>query len=327
MKILGLGLPLLLALALAAPAAANDSTAEHAAGGLVLTRSADIDMVSEDLFVSADRVRVRYIFRNRSARDIRTTVAFPMPDEDLTEAQFGDVAYPEDFRTLVDGRPVAMAVERRALLGGNDRTALLATFGLAPNSEGEALDRLAKAQGERLLKLGLAAVDEYDAGKGWERHLVPAWTVKETWHWEQTFPAGRDLAIEHSYRPGTGGSVGTGLAIPGFRASPEGRRMIADYCIDPAFLAGVDRLVEKAGGIVPEQRIGYVLTTGGNWRSPIGDFRLVVDKGAPGNLVSFCGEGVRKISPTRFEMRRSNWRPERDLHVLIVQPAPPGATP
>ena len=37
-------------------------------------------------------------------------------------------------------------------------------------------------------------------------------------------------------------------------------------------------------------------------RSPIGRFRLVVDKGAPGNLVSFCGEGVRKISPTRFEM-------------------------
>jgi hypothetical protein len=100
--------------ALAAPAAANDSTAGHDAGGLVLTRSADIDMVSEDLFVSAGQVRVRYVFRNRSARDIRTTVAFPMPDRDLTEAHFSDVAYPEDFRTTVDGRPVTMAVERKA---------------------------------------------------------------------------------------------------------------------------------------------------------------------------------------------------------------------
>ncbi|MEA3054056.1 MAG: hypothetical protein QOG72_2959 [Sphingomonadales bacterium] len=308
------------ALALAAPVAANDSTAGHSAGGLVLTRSADIDMVSEDLFLSADQVRVRYVFRNRSARPVRTVVAFPMPDRDLTEAHFSDVAYPEDFRTLVDGRPVAMAVERRALHGGADQTGLLAAMGLTPQSEFGALDRLPAAQRARLETMGLAVIDEYDGGKGWERHLVPAWTVKETWHWEQVFPAGRDLVVEHSYRPGTGGSVGTALAMAEFRASPEGRRMLADYCVDASFLAGVDRLARRAGGTVPEQRIGYVLTTGANWRAPIGTFRLVVDKGAAENLVSFCGEGVRKVSPTRFEMVRRNWRPDRDLEVLIVMP-------
>jgi hypothetical protein len=305
-------------LALAAPAAANDSTAGHDAGGLVLTRSADIDMVSEDLFVSTDRIRVRYVFRNRSPRDVRTLVAFPMPDRDLTEAHFSDVAYPEDFRTAVDGRPVAMAVERKALLHGADRTAALAELGLNPDSEGKALDARPEAQRARLLKLGLAVVDQYDDGHGWEKHLVPAWTVKETWHWQQVFPAGRDLAVEHVYTPGTGGSVGSGLAVADFRISPEGRRMIADYCVDAAFLAGVDRLARRAGGAVPEQRIGYVLATGANWRSPIGRFRLIVDKGAPENLVSFCGEAVRKISPTRFEMVKTNWRPERDLKVLIV---------
>jgi hypothetical protein len=46
----------------------------------------------------------------------------------------------------------------------------------------------------------------------------------------------------------------------------------------------------------------------------------VVDKGAPANLVSFCDDGVRKISPTRFEVRHRNWRPDRDLEVLIVAP-------
>jgi hypothetical protein len=308
------------ALALAAPVAANDSTAGHSAGGLVLTRSADIDMVSEDLFLSADQVRVRYVFRNRSARPVRTVVAFPMPDRDLTEAHFSDVAYPKDFRTLVGGRPVAMAVERRALHGGADRTGLLAAMGLTPQSEFGALDRLPAAQRARLETMGLAVIDEYDGGKGWERHLVPAWTVKETWHWEQVFPAGRDLVVEHSYRPGTGGSVGTALAMAEFRASPEGRRMLADYCVDASFLAGVDRLARRVGGTVPEQRIGYVLTTGANWRAPIGTFRLVVDKGAAENLVSFCGEGVRKVSPTRFETVRRNWRPDRDLEVLIVMP-------
>ena len=63
-----------------------------------------------------------------------------------------------------------------------------------------------------------------------------------------------------------------------------------------------------------------MLTTGANWRSPIGTFRLVVDKGKPGNLVSFCEIGVKKISPTRYEVRHTNWRPTRDLHVLIIQP-------
>jgi Domain of unknown function (DUF4424) len=314
---------LILLLALAAPAVANDSTAGHDAGGLVLTRSADIDMVSEDLFVSAEQVRVHYVFRNRSPRDIRTTVAFPMPDRDLTEAHFSDVAYPGDFRTSVDGRPVAMAVERKARLDGADRTAALAEFGLAPNSTGEALDALPQAKRERLVKLGLAAIDEYDNGRGWEKHFVPAWTVQETWHWDQVFPAGRDLVVEHRYTPGTGGSVDAALARSDFRESPEGRAMIRDYCVDSAFLAGLDRAARRGGGM-PEQRIGYILTTGANWRSPIGRFRLVVDKGAPQNLVSFCGEGVRKISPTRFETVRRNWRPDRDLRILIVQPRPGG---
>ena len=302
---------ILAALALAAPAAANDSTAEHAAGGLVLTRTADIDMVSEDLFVSASEVRVRYVFRNRSPRDIRTVVAFPMPDRDLAKEREMDVAYPSGFETRVDGRPVRMEVERRAAHGGSDYSHLLASHGLLPTSGGEALDRLPEAVRGNLVKLGLAEAEE--------SRLAPAWTVKERWYWQQVFPAGRDLVVEHRYVPGTGGSVDAALGYPDFRSSPEGRAMIRDYCADRAFLAGLDRLRRRSPA-TPEQRIGYILTTGANWRSPIGDFRLVVDKGAPANLVSFCGEGVRKISPTRFEMRKKNWSPDRDLKVLIVGP-------
>ena len=45
---------------------------------------------------------------------------------------------------------------------------------------------------------------------------------------------------------------------------------------------------------------------------------MVVDKGSSRNLVSFCGEGVRKTGPTTFEVRRRNYTPTRDLSVLIV---------
>ena len=314
---------------LAMPALANDSTAETAAGGLVLTRSAAIDMVSEDLFVSADKVRVAYVFRNRAPHDLKVTVAFPMPDRELLPAYYQDVALPSGFRTLVDGRPVTMRVERKAVAKGRDVTAMLSALKVPLDGDGSAaaLDALPRAEQDRLLAMKVAEPDESDDGHGMKRHLAPAWTLRETWYWEQTFPAGRDLHVEHSYAPGTGASVGTLLASRQARAEADGRRMIVDYCIDQDFLASIDRRAAATGrefAILPEKRIHYVLTTGANWRSPIGRFRLVVDKGSPQNLLSFCGEGVRRVSPTQFEMVKTNWRPTRDLRVLIVEPAPAG---
>lgn len=83
-----------LCLALSPPALANDSTAETAAGGLVLTRTDAVAMVSEDLFVSARKVRVAYVFRNRTRKDVTVTVAFPMPDRELLDESEQDTAVP-----------------------------------------------------------------------------------------------------------------------------------------------------------------------------------------------------------------------------------------
>ena len=122
--------------------------------------------------------------------------------------------------------------------------------------------------------------------------------------------------------PGVGGTAGVPLASLDYRNGENGRRERADYCVDER-LPRRARPDDAAGaarrhGYPMEQRVRYILTTGGNWRAPIGDFRLVVDKGRADAIVSFCGEGVRRISPTRFEVRHRNWRPDRDLAVLIV---------
>jgi hypothetical protein len=313
---------LALAAALAATSAlANDSTAEKVAGGLVLTRTAAIDMVSEDLFISPERVRVAYVFRNRTNAPVRTTVAFPLPDRDLGEMHFSDTAYPGEFRTTVDGRAVTMQVERRALLNGVDHSALLAGLGV-PIQTGDpdsnvierALGRLRPADRQRLQDMGLIATDD---------GVYPLWTVKETYYWDQVFPAGRDLNVQHSYRPGVGGSVAVNLGIPSYRNSAEGRAEQRRFCTDSGFFAGLERMrgtVRNDGIFATEQRLGYVLTTGGNWRSPIGSFHLVVDKLNPNAVMSFCETGVRRISPTRFEVRHRNWRPTQDLHILIASP-------
>jgi hypothetical protein len=69
-----------------------------------------------------------------------------------------------------------------------------------------------------------------------------------------------------------------------------------------------------------ESWISYVLTTGGNWYGPIKKFTLTVDKGDKANFVSFCGTGVKKIGPTSFRMTATDFYPERDLDILLLQP-------
>lgn len=327
-----------LAALLAVPALANDSTAELAAGGLVLTRTDAIEMRSEDLFISQEAVRVRYVFVNTSGAPVTTRVAFPMPDIGGEGFFYSDSSIPNpddaanllDFRTTVNGAPVAMAVEQKAFVGQVDRSDWLRRHGipLALHLDGVVarLDALPKAVQDEALALGLVTPDEYDAGKGWERHLSPAWVLRTTFHWEQTFAQGAEVVVEHSYRPAVGGSVGTMVGSPGYMADAEGAAERARYCIDSAFLGAVERA--KKGRDYPpftESRIAYVLKTGGNWAKPIGDFRMVIDKGAPENLVSFCANGVKKIGPTRFEVRKTNWRPDRDLSILILKPLPPQA--
>ncbi len=102
----------LLALGGGSLARANDSTAELTTGGLVLAKTADIEMRYEDLAVSEKQIDVHYRFLNHAARDVTTTVAFPMPDI-AWEGPDTNVAVPVpdspnflDFHTFVDGREV-----------------------------------------------------------------------------------------------------------------------------------------------------------------------------------------------------------------------------
>jgi hypothetical protein len=320
---------LALGLATAMPALANDTTASTGAGGLVIERTDDIDLVSEDLFVSASEIRIDYLFRNMAQRDVETIVAFPMPDRDLAQEYGEDVGYPSDFKTTVEGKPVTATLERKAVLKDKDYTELLTSLRIpiAPASIDDAtkaMDRLPKADKQRLLKLELAGDEEYSYGaEPMRHHLIPLWTVKDKYWWKQTFPAGRDLKVNHRYIPGIGGSVDSEIAFKQFRKTEDTKQAIAYYCMDRDFIAAVDKRSsknEQIGPEMPDTRIDYILTTGANWAHGIGDFRLVVDKGKPGNLVSFCADGVKKIGPTQFEVRHSSWRPTSDLHVLIIEP-------
>ncbi len=314
---------LLAAFMLVAPAAANDSVASMGAGGLVFQRTDGIEMRSEDLYVSAREIRVRYRFFNRTDRDIGTLVAFPMPD--LLGGIEGDVAIENPlqvpFTTTVNGRRVATNIEQKAVLGDVDHSGLMRGLGLPLSPRGEAtqqaLATLPRPQIELLVELGLLEDRSWTDAGVIHPEFLPLWTLKTTHYWTQVFPAGRELDVRHRYVPAIGGSVGSLFGDPAMDSSEGNGEAATRYCTDEAFRAGARRMRSR-GLHLSETWIDYILTTGANWAEPIGQFRMVVDKGSSRNLISFCGEGVRKISSTRFEVRRTNFTPTRDLSVLIL---------
>jgi hypothetical protein len=300
-------------------ASANDSSAALGAGGITLTQSADIRMASEDLFVSREEVRVKYAFVNESGAPITTRVAFPLPEANMELLSESDVGWPTDneanlidFKVTVDGRAMRPALEEKAFLGGVDVSDVLRRFkipfALRPWGPVEVIKKLPASAKQELVTRGLAEIsDDY---------VTVKWTVKNIFHWQQTFPADRPLKVEHTYKPVVGGHF----------ISPE--VMSEDYykrfCIDEGTRKGIDARMRQQGKrtqstVLLAWVIEYVLTTGKNWKGPIGAFKLTLDKGRADNIISFCMDGVRKTGPTTFVVEKRDFEPEDDLNVLIVE--------
>ena len=291
------------------PVEANDSTAELATGGQVFVRNNDIEMLSEDLFISLDEIRVRYRFLNTSNHDIDVHVAFPLPDlkassfDDAVMIPTGDPVNFVGFATTADGQPGHASVEQKIYVNDRDETQALTRLRipLSPYNAQDVISKLPAAEQASLKRRGL--VDEDG---------LPLWTLKTTFFWQQQFVAGRETVIEHRYKPSVGSIVPVEAAdLVGLLKEADYRQ----YCVDEDLLATLAR----AKSFLSQRTIDYVLKTGANWAGPIKNFRLVVDKGSPNNFVSFCGQGVRRIAPTQFEMKKSDFTPQQDLAVLILK--------
>jgi hypothetical protein len=63
----------------------------------------------------------------------------------------------------------------------------------------------------------------------------------------------------------------------------------------------------------------YILSTGNNWKGPIGQFRMTLDKLKPENTLSVCwADDLKKTSPTTFAFARANYAPDRDLRMVVL---------
>lgn len=144
---------------------------------------------------------------------------------------------------------------------------------------------------------------------------------KSVYWWKTTFPAGKQVTVEHRYRPSVGGTVDVTYLEDGEPRGERYRDYLERYCIDDTMvkIARKSDAAMRAGKPhYVENWISYVLTTGANWQGPIRRFKLTIDKGRTQDYVSFCGEGVRKTGPTTFEMTAEDFFPQKDLHVLFL---------
>ena len=196
----------------------------------------------------------------------------------------------------------------------------------------DALKNLPEAVAADWIKRGLIFIDTYDAGEGMQDTRTPLWTLKSTYHWVSTFPKGKRINVSHRYRPSVGASAGVSFYYDkGFQEPYQDYKH--KYCMDEAFERTVRNAAAKNPDGYPqfsENRLQYVLTTGGNWAlGTIGKFHLTIDKGDEKNIVSFCGKGVKKTGPTTFELSEDTYYPAKDLEILILTPfelAPQGGT-
>ncbi|WP_353646956.1 DUF4424 domain-containing protein [Mesorhizobium sp. WSM2240] len=302
-----------------APVHANDTSAVLGAGGLELTTSEDIVMASEDLYLSPSEVRVRYAFVNESDDDITTTVAFPLPDID--QNFFGEmVSLPApdednfvDFRVTVDGKTVQPKLEQKAFTDdGADVSATLVELGLPLNAQREGWEEkvreLPGAAWQKLVAQGLLDVETDDRNDR-SADFSPTWVLRATFHWQQTFPAGETVNVHHRYKPIVGG-------VSVF----EDEQQLNDYqayCLDAHGKAGLRRLMKQTR--ISPLEVSYVPTTGSNWKGPIRDFHLTIDKEQPHAILSLCERGLKKMGPTTFELSRTNFTPKDDIRFVVFK--------
>ena len=312
-------LPVVFAAALLFPApgaVADDSIASVAAGGITLTKSHDIRMLKEVLEISTKIVRVRFRFLNESNKDIHATVAFPLPAYDAIPSPGPDDKVraarqlEETFKARVNGRSVPTKVHRKAVAGKRDVTAELRKLGLSEEQifGGRGLT----TNQETLLK----------------REGLLEWKIAKTMVWNQIFPAGGEITVEHEYAPVVGGRY----YVPhqeDFAFSDVPSYVDSQECLDKRTQAGIEKRikaeVEKSTEMVyvTVEDVWYILGSGRNWKGPIGAFTLRIIKRSPDQIVSLCFPGKpKKVSPTIYEFHQTDFVPPDNLGAYFYSVGP-----
>lgn len=145
--------------------------------------------------------------------------------------------------------------------------------------------------------------------KDWfDNEGAPLFTLHEYFIWEQLFPAGQKVHILHSYSP----SIATG--VPQL-ASDIIEWYEKESCMD----SNTKKSIQKHKNLIWTY-LQYILTTGNNWKGPIGSFKMRIRKSHPREIVSLCFDGeLKKVDPLTFEFSAKDYQPTKEIKILFTE--------
>lgn len=307
---------------------ANDTLAEITPQGLQLKTEENISIEKEYLYISLKRIEVSYVFKNHSDKDITSEVAFPVPPYWALSVKNDNYShYPVnfgDFIVEVDGKQIDYKKEVRAVVNGKDNTDILKSLDISienfgrfdfskPHAEND-ISKLSKSDKKRLRDLGILVAEN--------KVVEPNWTVSIKYHWTQKFPANSVVNIKHSYTPYPGSFYVPSLNDLKLLDNYLPDNFVKDGCLDQRTKRAIEkkilRKVNQPDKLIYFQFVSYILTTANNWKKPIKNFHLILEK-PEDSIMSLCFDHkLKKINLTRFEANIENFIPSRDLKIYYI---------
>lgn len=320
---------------------ANDTSGTTGAGGITFSKISQISIDREDLNITPTQIKVSYLFKNNSEKDISTQVFFPLPPFQLKGANANwdnevSTTNPAqapflNFSISVQGNPIKYETVTRAMLKGQDISKQLQAAGIPLNPDlvaGKILlpdAKTAPAWQEKAKQLGFL-----------DANNQPLWKKQTVFFWTQNFPAQQEILIEHTYKPAAGMFYSAAQpAKPLSELMPETAQRIQDvFGINLENLTGKSDLtnwlaqrfqqnLKDTNGVNAYfYNINYILTTGANWGGPIKNFSLTITKPADGVIAynKFYDKRTANIDDytNSISFFIKNFIPQRDLQIVFA---------
>ena len=137
--------------------------------------------------------------------------------------------------------------------------------------------------------------------------------------------------VEHEYKPIVGGSY----AMSDLNSFDTASGVVLstgdadEACLDGKTRRGIENKIKAhvargaAWVYVGESDVEYILKTGRNWKGPIRDFSLRIEKESPDQLISLCFPGKpKKVSPTVYEFHHRDFMPPDRFVVYFYSVVP-----
>lgn len=236
-------------------ARAEETISELTQTGLDLSAT-PLTLDSQEVVIGQKTIDLKYRLVNPTAAPVETTLTLPFPDIDFSDPDSAWAipgANPANFVGLaakIDNQAATFDIAQSATVDGRDVTATLQQNGLSLIPVGAFHNQLAALSPDARSKLANAGlIAQSGTSAAGAPIYVPRWTAHGRASKPLTVAPGKAVAVSLRYLTSIGIARDTVLREP-LRSQKalanEVERRKADYCVDHAVLAGVDKIVTTA---------------------------------------------------------------------------------